>query len=61
MACQVVHGFRKSDQNEKLHRGEPHSRHEARSQVLQQPEHSVLTLIGAIIDITLNSDKGVFG
>ena len=44
MAWQVVHGFRKSEQNEKLHRGEPHSRHEARSQALQQPEHSVLPL-----------------
>ena len=30
MVWQVVHGFRKSEQNEKLHRGDPHSRHEAR-------------------------------
>ena len=45
MVWQVVHGFRKSEQKEKLHRGEPHSRHEARSQAPQQPEHSVLPLI----------------
>ncbi len=45
MSCQVVHGFRKSEQNEKLHREEPQSGHEARNQALQQPEHSVLPLI----------------
>jgi hypothetical protein len=45
MSWQVVHGFRKSEQNEKLHRGEPQSGHEARNQALQQPEHSVLPLI----------------
>jgi hypothetical protein len=45
MAWQVVHGFSKSEQNEKLHRGEPQSGHEARKQALQQPEHSVLPLI----------------
>ena len=45
MAWQVVHGFRKSEQNENLHRGEPYSRHEARFQDLHQPEHSVLPLI----------------
>ena len=45
MAWQVVHGFRKSEQNETLYRGDPHSRHEARSQALQQPEHSVLSFI----------------
>ena len=45
MVWQVVHGFRKSEQSEKLQRGDPHSRHEARSQALQQPEHSVLSFI----------------
>ena len=45
MVWQVMHGFRKSEQNEKLHRGDPHSRHEARSQALQQPEDSLLPLI----------------
>ena len=45
MVWQVMHGFRKSEQNEKLHRGDPHSRHEARIQALQQPEHSVFPLI----------------
>jgi hypothetical protein len=45
MAWQVVHGFRKSEQNEKLHREEPQGGHEARRQDLQQPEHSVLPLI----------------
>jgi hypothetical protein len=45
MAWQVVHDFRKSEQNEKLHNGEPQSGHEARNQTLQQPEHSVLSLI----------------
>jgi hypothetical protein len=45
MSWKVVHGFRKSDQNEKLHHGEPHSRYEARIQDLHQPEYSVLPLI----------------
>jgi hypothetical protein len=45
MDWQVVHGFRKSEQNEKMYHGDPHSRHEARSQALQKPEHSVLPLI----------------
>ena len=45
MTWQVMYGFGKSEQNEKLQRGDPHSRHEARSQGLQQPEHSVLPFI----------------
>ena len=45
MVWQVAHGFKKSEQNEKLHLGDPHVRHEARSQALQLPEHSVLTPI----------------
>ena len=45
MTWQVVHGFRKSEQNEKLYHGDPHSRHEARNQTLQEPEHSVFPLI----------------
>ena len=45
MACQVVHGFKKSEKNEKLHHGDPHSRYESRSQVLQLPKHSVFPLI----------------
>ena len=45
MAWQVVHDFRKSEESEKLHRGDPHSRHETRSQDLQLPEHSVFPLI----------------
>ncbi len=44
MAWQVVHGFKKSEQNEKLYRGDPHSRNESRSQDLQLPEHSVFPL-----------------
>ncbi len=45
MDWQVVHGLRKSEQNEKLHRGEPQSGHESRNQALQPSEHSVLSLI----------------
>ncbi len=41
----TAHGFKKSEQNEKLHLGAPHVRHEARSQALQLPEHTVLPLI----------------
>ncbi len=37
--------LKKSEQNEKLHRGDPHSRHEARSQALHLPKHSVFPLI----------------
>ena len=39
---QVSHGFKKSEQNEKLHLGDPQIGHEARIQVLQLPEHSLL-------------------
>jgi hypothetical protein len=53
MTGQVVNGFRKSEQNEKLHRGEPHSRHEARSQALQKPEHSVLPLISESLHVLI--------
>ena len=45
MVWQVAHGFKKSEQNEKLHLGDPHVRHEARSHALQLPEHTVLLLI----------------
>ena len=45
MVWQVMHGFRKSEQNEKLQCGDPHSRDEARSQALQQSEHSLLPFI----------------
>ncbi len=45
MVWQVMHGCRKSEQNEMLQRGDPHSRHESRSQALQQPEHSLLPFI----------------
>jgi hypothetical protein len=45
MTWEVVHGFRKSEQNEKVYHREPHSRHETRSQTLHQPEHSMLPLI----------------
>ena len=45
MAWQVVHGFKKSEQNEKLQRGDPDSRHQARSQALQLAKHSVFPLI----------------
>ncbi len=37
--------IQKSERNEKLHRGDPHSRHETRSQALQLPENSVFPLI----------------
>ena len=53
MAWQVVHGFRKSEQNEKLHHGDPHSRHETRRQALQQPEHSVLPLISESLHVLI--------
>ncbi len=45
MVWQVVHGFKKSEQNEKLYHGDPHSRHEARSQSLHLPKHSVFPLL----------------
>jgi hypothetical protein len=53
MAWQVVHGFRKSEQNEKLYRGEPQSGHEARNQALQKPEHSVLPLISESLHVLI--------
>ncbi len=53
MTWQVVHDFKKSEQNEKLHRGDPHSRHEARSQALQQPEHSVFPLISESLHVLI--------
>ena len=45
MVWQVMHGFRKSEQNETLHHGDPNSSHETRNQALQQPEHSLLPFI----------------
>ena len=45
MVWQVMHGCRKSEQNEKLQRGDPHSRHEDRSQDLQQSEYSLFPFI----------------
>jgi hypothetical protein len=53
MAWQVVHGFNKSEQNQKLQRGDPHSRHEARSQALQLPKHSVFPLISESLHVLI--------
>ena len=64
MACQVVHGFGKSEQNEKLQRGDPHSRHEARRQALQQPEHSVLPFISEsrhVLIVVVVSGESILG
>ena len=55
MVWQVAHGFRKSEQNEKPHLGDPHVRNEARIQVLQLPEQPVLPPISESLHVLIVS------
>ena len=56
MAWQVVHGFKKSEQNEKLKRGDPHSSHETRSQ--SRCYHRQVKLEGTEASHTLGRTEG---